>query len=197
MKHARLFGLAVLALCLALAALSFWLPARADSPREPSPSQVVQTAWRNAQDAGAYHFHSIVTQITHPGPALANVGRSSRRKTLHLEGETDLPAERLLLHLWDEAEGRGPEDALEMLVEGARAYGRCPTCDWEEVEDFRGLFLPGTDLMVYLAGAKNTVELGRETRAGMTYTRYAFDVDGPGFGEYLRAQMEAHLRARG
>ena len=41
-----------------------------------------------------------------------------------------------------------------MRMQGERAYGRCPACDdWEEIDDFRGALLPGSDMMVYLLPA--------------------------------------------
>ncbi len=163
-----------------------------------SPAAIVQRAWRNARDSGVYDFQTEITQVTHPGPALANVGRSSVKETLSLSGHTDLPAGSVQISLWDESSGQGPQDALHMRMEGERAYGRCPTCDaWEEIDDFRGALFPGSDMMVYLTGAKQVTAQGNESRLGIRFTRYSFEVDGPAFGDHMRQQMEDYLRANG
>lgn len=163
-----------------------------------SAEKAVQRAWRNARDSGVYDFQTEITQVTHPGPALANVGRSSVEETLSLSGHTDLPAQNLEIRLWDESSGQGPEDAFQMRMQGERAYGRCPACDdWEEIDDFRGALLPGSDLMVYLAGAREIAEQETESLLGMRVTRYTFEVDGPAFGEHMRKQIEDYLRERG
>ncbi|MBC8422435.1 MAG: hypothetical protein H8E01_00230, partial [Chloroflexi bacterium] len=200
----------------------------------PSPEQMVQRAWQRAQEAGVYGFSTEIVQTTYPAPALVNVGRSSRKETLHIEGQTNLPERSLLMTLWkDGGSLLNPRDGVEMRVEGDRAYGRAIGGTWEEVDDFSGAFAPGNDLMAYLAGAKNVRELGTETRAlppgpppnpstgsgqapgtgeknspplgsgeglgvgAVTFTRYGFQVDGPAFAEYLRDQLEHHLREQG
>ena len=47
------------------------------------------------------------------------------------------------------------------------------------------------DFMAFLSGAKNIVNTGSETRAGIAFTRYTFDIDGPGFGSFVRDQLQA------
>lgn len=157
----------------------------------------MQRAWRAAQESGAYSFSTEIEQIAHPGPALANVGRSSKREFLYLDGETNLSDKKLNMRLWTGQAGQGPENAFQIRIEGDRAYGRCASCAWTELEDPVNVLMPGTDMLAYLSGITNVTLQGSETRAGIAFTRYAFEVDGPAFGEYLRGQIEDMLRAKG
>ena len=56
-----------------------------------SAEQEVRAAWQRAQEAGVYGFSTEIVQKTYPAPALVNVGRSSRKDTIYLEGQTNLP----------------------------------------------------------------------------------------------------------
>ena len=172
-----------------------------------SPQQVVQRAWQRAQEVGVYHFATDIAQTTYPAPRLTNVGRSSRQETLHIEGETDLPARTMQMALW---QGGGsvlnPRDGVEVRIEGDQAYGREIGGLWQEVDDFSGAFAPGNDLLAYLAGAKNVRLVGTETvtipdqgdtQYAIRNTKYAFDVDGPAFEDYIHDQLERHLIEKG
>ncbi len=189
------FVLAAAALLLAVAFIPLRLPAQHLSPYEH-----VQSAWQRARQAGAYRFATEIVQTTHPAPALANVGRSSRQDTLHIEGQANLADRTLLMTLW---QGGGSvlnaRDGVEVRVEGDRAYGRPLGGTWEEIPDFSGSFAPDNDLLAYLAGAKNVRQ--EETSAPSSlapgYTRYRFEVDGPAFATYLRDQMERYLIEKG
>src|SRR5690349_16180287 len=66
---------------------------------QPDP---VSAAWARARAAGSYHFDSNVTQVTIPSPKAGNVGRSSHTTQLHLEGQTDLRANTIEMHLWSD-----------------------------------------------------------------------------------------------
>ena len=199
-------------LALGLGASNLVLLTPAHAKEDPPAAQVVQEAWRSAQEAGSYHFTTEIEQTTYPAPALVNVGRSSRREKLYLRGETNanLPGTRntsgptLQMTMWD---GGGsilnPQDGIEIRVEDDRAFGRQGAGPWQEIDDFSGSFAPGKDLLGYLAGATNIREIEADTRAmpgrkeALEYKRYVFDVDGPGFSQYLRDQMEDYYRKKG
>ncbi|MBP7962070.1 MAG: hypothetical protein KBG20_01155 [Caldilineaceae bacterium] len=51
--------------------------------------------------------------------------------------------------------------------------------------------------MGYLVAARDVTDLGQETRAGLTYTRYAFRIDGPTFALSVRAQLDEAMRQKG
>jgi hypothetical protein len=159
-----------------------------------------------------------VVQTAYPAPVLGNVGRSSTRNQLHLEGDVALPARALTMRLWT---GGGsvanPAGAVEMRIEGARAWTRQGGGAWQEAADFTGGFAPGGDFLAYLVGVKNVRLLdgqgdkvtrwqGEEDRVTVSpphrvtpasYTRFAFDLDGPTIANHLRDQLESYLRERG
>jgi len=198
MKRCEFFLLLLAALLLLFAAL---LP-RPSQALPLSAQQEVQAAWQRAQRAGAYRFATEIVQTTHPAPALANVGRSSRQDTLHMEGQANLPDRTLLMTLWqDGGSVLNARDGVEVRIEGDHAYGRQLGGMWEEIPDFSGAFAPANDLMAYLAGAKNvrqeTPDQDGEASLAPDYTLYRFDVDGPAFAVYLRDQMERYLAERG
>ncbi|MGD8968774.1 MAG: hypothetical protein PVI07_14810, partial [Anaerolineae bacterium] len=175
-----------------------------------SAEQAVQRAWQRAAEAGSYDFATEIVQTVYPAPALVNVGRSSRKDTLHIEGQTNLSERTLLMSVWTEGGTLlDPRDGVEIRIEDDRAYGRQIGEPWQEISDFSGAFAPDNDLMAYLAGAKNVRELGTETRSLPSldvasgsqstdpsvyqFTRYSFDLDGPTFARHLRDQLEKHL----
>ncbi len=179
---------------------------RAQAPSVPtasSPERAVQAAWQRAQQAGAYHFTTRIVQTTHLAPTIANVGKSSRVETILLEGEADLPAQTLLMRLWqDGGQVADASDGTEIRIEGDLAYGRAVGGEWQEIDNFSGGFAPGNDLMAYLVGAKNVQEIGTnslpfDTHYSSLVTRYSFTLDGPAFADHIRDQLEQHLRENG
>src|SRR4051794_2227439 len=62
----------------------------------------VTAAWERARAAGSYHFTADLVQVTTPSATIANVGRSSRTETLHLEGQSDLRTSSLETQIWSE-----------------------------------------------------------------------------------------------
>ena len=46
--------------------------------------------------------------------------------------------------------------------------------------------------MAFLAGAKNVARADRPrpTRDSLRFTRYTFDIDGPGYANYVRDQLQ-------
>ncbi|MEJ5309992.1 MAG: LamG-like jellyroll fold domain-containing protein [Anaerolineae bacterium] len=164
--------------------------------RSFSTDEEVQAAWQRARQAGVYHFATEIVQTTHPAPKLANIGRSSRQDTLHIEGQANLPERTLLMTLWqDGGSVLNARDGVEVRIEGDRAYGRQLGGVWEEIPDFSGAFAPGNDLLAYLAGAKNVRLEATDEAQGVTH--YRFDVDGPAFATHLRDQLERHLIEKG
>ncbi len=178
-----------------------WEQTRARVPSAlaaPSPEDEVQAAWQRAQEAGAYRFTTRIVQTTHPAPSIANAGRGSRVETLFLDGDADLPAQTLLMRMWQNGGSiTNPADAVEIRIEGEQAYGRASGGAWQEMDNFSGGFAPGNDSMAYLVGAKNIREISTETYSQLTIERYAFTLNGPALAEHIRAQLEDHLRQNG
>ena len=167
-------------------------------PQESGGTNPVIAAWQEAQARGAYHFDSDVTQITTPLATLTNIGRTSHQTDLHLQGETDLHAAALNLRLWSQAGSvTNPDQALEVRVADGKTMARQGDGEWKEVGDLTGPLAPGGDFLAFLAGLRDLQTLGSETRAGITFTRYRFQIDGPAVADYLRNQMEQTLQQRG
>ena len=67
---------------------------------------------------------------------------------------------------------------------------------FEDVGDFTGAFAPESDFLAFLAAAQDTSRIGEGARAGVTFPRYTFRVDGSGFAAYARNQRQRHLAER-
>jgi hypothetical protein len=99
------------------------------------------------------------------------------------------------LALW--SEGGSVLDAqggIEVKVDGDRVFARRGQADWQEIDDFTGMFAPEGDFMAYLAAARDITNQGIETRqipgSVLRFTRYTFRVDGRSFAAYMRDQLE-------
>ena len=163
---------------------------------------VVKEAWERVHAAGSYRFTADIVQTTIPLPTVTNIGRTSRQETLHLEGETDLPARTMDMRLWSQGGSvLTAAGGTEVRVEGDKAFVRRGTEDWQEIENFTDFFAADGDFMAFLAAARDVTNAGTETRtvAGreLTFTRYTFNIDGRRYARYVRDQMERHLAEKG
>ena len=158
----------------------------------------VLAAWQSAQQRGSYAFSSDMSQTTTPLATIGNVGRKSRTTELHLEGKSDLRNKRLDLRLWSGAGAINDETgALEVQVADGKTRVRQSGGEWKEEGDLLGGLAPNGDFLSFLAGLREVQELSAETRAGVSFTRYGFTVDGPALADYLRQETEAQMRATG
>jgi hypothetical protein len=158
----------------------------------------VAAAWQATMARGSYHFESELIQTNRPRPSIMNVGRSSREQRFRLEGQNDLQATNM--HLWIWAGGGNLLDrkqATEVRIANGKTLVREAGGDWQETADLTGTLAPGGDFMSYLAGLRNVERVGTESKAGFTYTRYRFELDGPRIAAYVRDQMQRSLSARG
>ena len=166
--------------------------------RPLSPHEQVQSAWQRTQEIGKYNFATEIMQTTYPAPALVNVGRSSRKDTLYLEGQANLPERSLTMAMWN---GGGStlnrNDGVELRIEDDHGYSRVSGGEWQEVDDLSNAFAPGKDLMAYLAGAKNVKRENADSSLTDPISCFTFDVDGPTFARYMRDQLERHLTDKG
>ena len=71
------------------------------------------------------------------------------------------------------------------------------TNEWEEMDDISDLIAPGQDNLGFLAAAKNVNLDPSQSRGGITFDRYLFELDGPAFAQYMRQQMERELARKG
>ena len=200
--HRRLSGgltvlLIVAVLMLVRPFLSSLTNASAKS-REIEVQSLVQNAWERARAAGSYSFTSDVVEITIPTVKVTNVGRPSRTEQLHLEGQSDLDAAAIEFRLWSEGGNvHSPETGLAVRAANGKSYTRQGTGAWQESSSFSDAIAPDGDFMGYLAAARDITRHAPETRAGISFTRYSFQIDGPTFAAYYRNQLEAAMLARG
>ncbi len=174
------------------------LPAVSTVKKSLDARQQVQAAWEQARKAGSYDFSADVLQRTIPTATILNAGRRSRQEAMHLEGQTDLRKEEMSFTLWSQGGSvLNAQDGVQVKVEGDRSYIRRGEGDWEEVGDLTGSFAPQGDYMAFLNAATDITCLGEETRAGVSFIRYRFIVDGPRFAAFVRDQLQAHLSAQG
>lgn len=207
MKYYRVRKVLLLAaiaalLLVAVATVSLTCQAGAQSP---TPAEVVRQAWQRARDLGSYRFvtdlEATISLAGQPAPT-----NGSRYERLYIEGQVDLPAQKLEMTLRDEG-GRvlQTQQGIELRVEGNRTYGRVGSGAWQELEGATDAFAPGQDPLAFLAGATDFYLIGTETRqvpmpggpAEISFSRYGFTMDGPAFAEHMRAQLERRMAERG
>ncbi|MEZ4869224.1 MAG: RICIN domain-containing protein [Caldilineaceae bacterium] len=163
-----------------------------------SPPDPITAAWEQVRAAGSYQFDADVTQLTVPVAKVTNVGRTSRTEQLHLEGQTDLRAQSLQMHLWsDGGSVLQTESGVAVKVENGKTQVRVVGGEWRATDGFADALAPQGDFLAYLQAVRNVQAHEPETRAGISFTRYSFTVDGPVFAAYVRDQMAAAMRAKG
>ena len=183
--HLRLMSIVATILLLAATLFTlFWPPSNARA--------AVQATWRSARDAGGYTFRADVVQQVIPIATITNVGRTSREYRYHLEGKSDLVAHSLELTLWDQGGSVfDTANAAQLKVVDGVASMRRGNQPWQPIDDISGSFAPAGDFMGFLSGASNVVDQGQQTRNNATFTRYTFDLDGPGYAKFMRDQLQA------
>ena len=136
--------------------------------------------------------------MTIPAARAINVGRGSRTTQLHLEGQTNLPAQAMEMRLWSEG-GSVLLDAsgVAVKVEGGKTYMRHGAGSWQLADGLADGIAPQGDFMAYLSAVRGVTAHAPETHAGIVVTRYSFTVDGPAFAGFVRDQIEQAMRAKG
>ena len=168
-------------------------PLAANNPKDP-----VTSAWDIVRAAGTYHFSSDVTQLTLPTATVSNVGRAGRTEKLYLEGQNDLNTQKMELTLWADGGTRlDKASGTSIRSEHGKTYARRAGSEWKEIDDFTGSIAPQGDFLGYLSAIKDVQPLGEETRNGIVFSRYAFNIDSSRFAEYMHQQLEEAMRARG
>jgi hypothetical protein len=197
------FSILLAVLCLLTLTL-YAYPVVTTSAQERTDTDAVIEAWERARDAGSYRYTADVVQTTIPQPTITNVGRASRREELRIEGDTSLPDRTMHMRLWSQGGSvTKAESGVEVRVQDDRAFARKGAGEWEEVNDFTGLFAPQGDFMAFLSAAKDVTNQGTETRGtefgirNTQFTRYTFRVDGLSYARYIRGQIEQHLAEQG
>lgn len=158
----------------------------------------VGAAWERARAAGSYHFAGSLVQATIPVASARNIGRASTTEQLHLQGQASLAEQRVELRLWPGGGSlAGSIGAVAVKVEDGRTWTREGEGPWQESAGLTDGIAPQGDFMAFLAAVRDVRASPPETRAGITFTRYSFALDGPRLAEHMRAQLEAAMRQRG
>jgi uncharacterized repeat protein (TIGR01451 family) len=206
-KHTTGTQFAILVLCLGLLVLVGWPHLTTAAPL--TAGHRLQRAWQQANAIGRYRYQMAVVQTTHPTARLENAGRQPKTTELRVEGKMDRPGAAMTMRL--QSGGAGNRRALDLRVEGGVAYGRTdPSADWEVIDANTDLFVPGGDPMGFLSAAENVHLVDGAAGADdllfdkllpdaytAAITRYRFELDGRQYAQFMRNQMEAHLRQRG
>lgn len=189
------FRLLVMLILLGLILISQYTPTTLSAPTAQGE---VNAAWQKAVDAGNYHYTTKLVQTTWPVPNMYNIGLSSQSNRLFIAGQVDRYAEQLTMTIWSRGGNTYTgQNGLEIKVADGITKGRIDGSEWVEMENISSLFAPDNDVLGYLVGATNISSLGQERRAGLTFNRYRFDVDGLAVAEHMRAQMQTELRHAG
>ena len=177
---------------------ALWRPQLLRAALPFSAPDPVTAAWEKARAAGSYHFTADVLQKSIPVATLINVGRTSRADAFHMVGQNDLRQQKLEVTLWN---GGGTvlnaESGVSLRTEGGKSFTRRGNEAWQETENAMGAFAPQGDLLGYLAAIRNVSSGVAETRNGISFTRYTFDLDGPAFADHMHAQLTTAMRAKG
>ncbi|MEM7114189.1 MAG: LamG-like jellyroll fold domain-containing protein [Chloroflexota bacterium] len=162
-----------------------------------TPQGKVEGSWEIATQLGEFSYQTRLEQTTRPLPSLANAGLGTTTEQIYIEGTNNLSNDTLSMRIW--ADGQSPlneQNGLEIKVENGRTLGRVGSGEWEEVDDISQLVAPGRDNLGFLAAATNVALTESESRSGIAFDRYTFELDGPAFASYMREQMEAELAQR-
>ena len=63
-----------------------------------------------------------------------------------MEGQVDLPAQKLEMTLWEKGgQALKTRQGIQMRVEGDKIYGRLETGEWQEMQGSTDAFAPGQD----------------------------------------------------
>ncbi|MCE7988086.1 MAG: DUF11 domain-containing protein [Caldilinea sp. CFX5] len=190
-------GSALLLLLLGYGAVTW---AHQPSPPENAISQI----WQRVRTAGAYEFRANLLQDVVPVAGVTNVGQSSERQEVRIEGATNLRDQTLQMTLW--SQGGSVLDrasGVEMKAEAGRLLARAPGEEWREISNFTDALIPQGDFTSFLVAATDVrlLDSAQPTQSpspnSPSTTRYSYRIDGPAFAVYLRDRLRTQMIQRG
>ena len=182
----------LLLLCSGLLAATV-IPSRAITPH-----QQIADSWQAMRRAQSYGFSLDVVQKTIPLATVANLGARSSEQTAHVAGDANLADRTMQMTLW--SQGGSLVDGMsgaQIKVTGDQAMIKQGDLDWQEAPNLMAWAAPGGDFGAFLTGAENVQQAATESRAGVTFTRYTFTLNGPSIAAYVRDQMQSDLVRKG
>jgi len=187
--------LVILVFLVAIFLLRPYIASAAKRLTTPNP---VTAAWEKAKAAGSYHITGDIIQKSIPVANLTNVGRTSHSDAFHLEGQNNLGQQKLELTLWNQGGSiLDPASGVSLRSEAGKTFTRRGNEAWQETDNQMDAFAPQGDFLGYLVAVQGVTQGTTESRQGITFTRYAFTLDGPTFAAYMHAQLTAAMRAKG
>lgn len=165
-----------------------------------TPQEEIRTAWERLQDAGVYSVAAEVEQISHPLATIQNVGKQTERSYLHMDGTVNRFEKTMEMDLWSQGGSvLDTTSSAQIKMEGERAYARSGEGDWQEIQNFTGMFAPGGDFSIFLSSVKNArfVASGTPADESAGLTRYAFEVDGYSLANKLQTEIQKQMTAEG
>src|SRR4029453_4261503 len=109
-----------------------------------------------------------------------------------------LRGQKLELTLWNQGGSvLNAASGVSLRSEGGKTFTRRGNEAWQESENVTEGFAPQGDFLGYLVAIRHVSAGVGESRNGIHFTRYSFDIDGPAFANYMHEQMLAALRAKG
>ncbi len=170
-----------------------------------TPGMELQRSWQDAAAIAQYDYRTVVQQTTQPTLRMENAGRNAHTDTITVEGAVDRVQEALTMRIQD-----GQSAPLALKIEQGQAYGRMDdTGAWTPLDE-KPDFFGSADPLGYLAAAENVRSLATTDPGDDLFssgilpaaytdslTRYAFDLNGVTYANFMRTQLEAKLRADG
>ena len=145
-------------------------------------------AWALARSTGGYGFTTEIEQVIVPAATVGNVGRPAQTDHLHLEGNADIGNSTTEFGIWaGDTDPTRSAPGLRLRVADGRVATSTAGADWVPMDGASSVASSG-DFMVYLAAARNVVELAPGTSGAPTLTGYRFDIDGAALVDALAAQ---------
>ena len=167
------------------------------SAQARTPQGTIDQIWQRVREVGAYEFTADITQEVVPVASITNIGRSSQRQDLHIQGSTNLRAQEMVMTLWSQG-GNVLDRAsgLELKTAQGRLLARKGGSDWQEINNFTDAIMPQADFTTFLAGATN-IKVVNDGTTGQAHRHYSYDIDGATFAAYLRTQVARQMTQRG
>ncbi|HRW10308.1 MAG TPA: hypothetical protein P5121_34630, partial [Caldilineaceae bacterium] len=187
-RRVYLFMLATVGLLL------FLLPIRAWG----NSQGMLTAAYQRLTRLDGYSFVSRIDQTTHPLPTLANVGLSSERSSLLVEGTVKQRTNQAELQI-SEQNGYLLDGLrqVELRLDEGQVWARAQGQAWQALDPTQALDNAANDPSLLLQAAHNARPLGVEERLGQHFQLIAFDLDGVAWAAVMRQSLQRAMMRRG
>ncbi len=208
-KQTTILYLALMVLGIVALAGTYTMRTTIAAALPQTPAQTLQQIWKAAGTAGRYTYKSNIAQTINPVARLDTVGRAPRTQQMAVSGQLDTRQETM--HLQLQLPNQAP---MEIRIADGVAEGRLmPDAEWQTVDEVTDLFAPSGDPLGYLSAIENVRVIAPDAGTGSEETlfpsallpdqlsaamiRYAFQIDGPRYAEFMRRNLEEELRRKG